>query len=262
MHSVFVTLALGFFAIPLARPSNDQNTPMVQFVYCRTARIPFAMDAPPRKNIYTATTENADEKQLTTDGHSFNPVLSPDGTRIAYLHITADTCEHCLVPPNYEINVMNADGTEPHTLAAVDGPVMLSWSPDGRTLVYGATAARPDERGPDLYDPDTLNKMFSASHPLYLIDPNSGVNARMNILTNWDDIRLNNFRNSRRLWNSPPTACNPKPKSFRQVRRILSVQGTMIWRTTGVVMTCVWYTACGGSGVARNPDSVGSLIDS
>ena len=170
MRSAFVALIFGFFSTPLAR-SNNQSKPSVQFVYFRTVRIPFAMDAPPQKNIYAATTENAGERQLTTDGHSFNPALSPDGTRIAYLHVTADTCEHCLVPAKYEINVMNADGTEAHTVAAVNGPVMLSWSPDGRTLVYGASAARSDELVPDRYDSDTLNKIFSASQPLYLIHP-------------------------------------------------------------------------------------------
>lgn len=172
MRSALVALIFGFFSAPLAR-SNNQSKPNVQFVYFRTVRLPFAMDAPPRKNIYTSTTENMDEKQLTTDGHSFSPVLSPDGTRIAYLHVTADTCEHCLVSAKYEINVMNADGSEPHTVAAVDGPVMLSWSPDGRTLVYGASAAWSDGLVPDQYDPGTLSKIFSASHPLYLIHPDS-----------------------------------------------------------------------------------------
>jgi len=179
MWSLFVTLALVFLAIPLARPSNDEKTPTIQFVYYRAVHIPFAMDAPSRKNIYAVTTDNAEEKQLTTDGHSLNPVLSPDGSRIAYLHVTADTCEHCLVPPNYEINVMNADGSEPRTLATVEGPLMPSWSPDGRTLVYGGAAPALDQLGPDSLDADSLSKMYSASYPLYRIDPDSDVPPRL-----------------------------------------------------------------------------------
>lgn len=75
IRSVLVMLTLGFLAIPLARPSNDEKTPTVQSVYYRAVRIPLAIDAPSRKNIYSVTTENTEEKQLTTDGHSFNPVL-------------------------------------------------------------------------------------------------------------------------------------------------------------------------------------------
>jgi Tol biopolymer transport system component len=178
ISGVLVVLALSFLAIPLALPSDDAKPPTVQFVYYRADRSPLAMDAPSRKNIYAVTIESTEVKQLTTDGHSFNPALSPDGSRIAYVHVTADTCEHCLVPPKYEINLMNADGTEPRTLGSVESPVTLAWSPDGRTVVYGG-ALPLDQLGPNWSDPDTLGKIYSAPHSLYSIDPDSDAPAHV-----------------------------------------------------------------------------------
>lgn len=179
MCSVFFAVVLTSLcpsAISQARPSNDKGSPTVQFVYYKVSRIPLAMDAPPRKNIYSVTTENAHERQLTSDGHSFNPVLSLDGTRVAYLHVTADTCENCLVPPKYEINIMNADGSEPRTLASVDKPVLLSWSPDGKTLVYGGVA--PVIRQPDLGLPN-LDSMTETPYPLYQINSDGDTTAHL-----------------------------------------------------------------------------------
>jgi Tol biopolymer transport system component len=161
ISSLSVALMLPSLCLPAilrAADSDNQGIPTVQFVYYRSATIPLAMDAPPRKNIYPVSTRNTREKQLTKDGHSFNPVLSPDGTHIAYLHVTADTCEDCLVAPKYEINVMNADGTEPRTLVS-DGDTparllaenatglfnKLKWSPDGKWLAYSCRG--PKETG-------------------------------------------------------------------------------------------------------------------
>ena len=97
--AALVSASLCASAIPQDRTFDNQSSPTVQFVYYKVANIPLAMDAPPRKDIYSVSTKNTEEKQLTKDGHSFYPVLSPDGTQIAYIHVTADTCEDCLVPP-------------------------------------------------------------------------------------------------------------------------------------------------------------------
>jgi Tol biopolymer transport system component len=183
--SVFAALlsaSLCASAIPQGRTSDNQSSPAVQFVYYKVANIPLAMDAPPRKDIYSVSTKNTEEKQLTKDGHSFNPVLSPDGTQIAYIHVTADTCEDCLVPPKYEINVMNADGTESRTLVSIDTPVLLTWSPDGRTLVY--VGAVPVIRQPysGLPDSDTFSELaglYSSAYPLYQTKSDGGAPARL-----------------------------------------------------------------------------------
>ena len=117
-------------------PSIAKVSPVFRFVYFRVRSIPLAMDAPMYRNIYSVTSENHQEVQLTEDNHSFGPALSPDGTRIAYIHLKSSGCEACLYPPEYEINLMNADGTQPHPIADIDGPMSISWSPDGKSLAY------------------------------------------------------------------------------------------------------------------------------
>jgi Tol biopolymer transport system component len=95
------------------------------------------MDAPISKNIYAVNTDGSAEEKLTEDNHSSAPVLSPDGSRIAYVHIKAETCEGCLIPAEYELYVMNADGTDPHFVAASEEPLpYISWSPDGKEISY------------------------------------------------------------------------------------------------------------------------------
>lgn len=182
MCSMSVALILSSLLILRVRPPSDESNAKILFVYYKVANIPFAMDAPPFKNIYSVTTESADEKQLTRDGHSFNPVLSPDGTRIAYLHVTEDTCENCLVAPKYEINVMNADGTQPRTLVSIERPAQLSWSPDGRILVYGGVLPVVRQTGlglPDLDNPNEMAALYSSAYPLYEIEPDREAPARL-----------------------------------------------------------------------------------
>lgn len=182
MFAALVSASLCASALPQGGTSDNQSSPTVQFVYYRVANIPLAMDAPPRKDIYSVSTKNTEEKQLTKDGHSFNPVLSPDGTQIAYIHVTADTCEDCLVPPKYEINVMNADGTEPRTVVSIDKPVLLTWSPDGRTLVYGGAVPVIRQLYPGLPDSDTISEMAgldSSAYPLYQTKSDGDAPARL-----------------------------------------------------------------------------------
>jgi hypothetical protein len=130
--------ALCLLAVAQFKPTGTlSSSPTFSFVCYRGRSLPLAMDAPVYKNIYSGTTEGVGEKQLTHDNHSFNPVLSPDGARIAYVHIRPDTCEGCFKPAEYELFLMNADGTDPHSIAELDGPVTIGWSPDSKALAYG-----------------------------------------------------------------------------------------------------------------------------
>lgn len=119
-----------------ATTSTAKGSPVFRIVYFRVRSIPLAMDAPTYRNIYSVTSENRQEVQLTEDNHSFGSVTSPDGTKIAYIHMKSSGCEGCLYPPEYEMNLMNADGTQPHPIADIDGPMSISWSPDGMSLAY------------------------------------------------------------------------------------------------------------------------------
>lgn len=101
------------------------------------------MDAPTSQNIYALSMNGRAELQLTHDNHSLFPLLSPDGSKIAYIHIKAETCEGCLFPAQYELYVMNADGTDPHFIADLDAPFPnFRWSPNGERVSYGGWSKR------------------------------------------------------------------------------------------------------------------------
>jgi Tol biopolymer transport system component len=105
---------------------------------------------------------------LTEDNHSFHPVLSPDGMKIAYLHIKAETCEGCLLPAEYEIYVMHADGTSAHLVAGEAwARTEMRWSPDGKTLAYSGVPSATESSlylvGPDNTDSPRLVRRISGS---------------------------------------------------------------------------------------------------
>jgi len=201
--SVVTALVLSLIcpsAIPQTRNSNVQASPTIQFVFYRIANTPLGMDAPTHMDIYSGSSEYADERQLTIDGHSFNPILSPDGTQIAYLHITAETYENCLVSPQYEINVMNVDGTHQRTLKSLDNLAQLSWSSDGKSLVYWTPALAIRQPGldrenslgiPDIGIISEMARLDSSTSPLYLISLDH--DAPVRLLANNATSLLNNL---------------------------------------------------------------------
>jgi Tol biopolymer transport system component len=142
----FFLSAMSAFVPPCPVQSYSSNDPphqVFRIVYYREKSIPFAMDAPILKNIYAVNTDGSAEEKLTEDNHSSAPALSPDGSQIAYIHIKAETCEGCLLPAEYELYVMNADGTDPHFVALLESPLpYIRWSRDGKSISYGGSPRR------------------------------------------------------------------------------------------------------------------------
>lgn len=81
-------------------------------------------------NIYTMNPDGLDLTQLTSNPEyeaDFDPVWSPEGTKIAFTHEKNSVEEH--------VYVMNADGSEQTKLARGFAP---TWSPDGDKIAFAS----------------------------------------------------------------------------------------------------------------------------
>lgn len=131
--SAFLAIAGVAGALILApAAASAQAPPSVAFTSFREGAV----------RVYAVNTDGSGVRPLTkTPGAVFegSPAYSPDGRRIAY------TCG------NFELCVMNADGTAQARLTTNDWPRELrydtapAWSPDGTTIAFVRTVAGKDE---------------------------------------------------------------------------------------------------------------------
>jgi Tol biopolymer transport system component len=110
----------------------------------------FVRWTPQSEQIFAASADGSNVRALTpvdsnptgladaTAGRDEHPVYSPDGTKVAFVHISGD--EQNSVRKHADVWVMGADGGSPSDVTQlpdyageVDG---VEWSPNGKQLVY------------------------------------------------------------------------------------------------------------------------------
>src|SRR6266508_2743394 len=89
-------------------------------------KIAFVPSRAGNPEIYTINTDGTDLTRLTNDpAIDDEPAWSPDGRRIAFVR-------------NFELYVMNADGSNVRRTFSGNLTQNPSWSPDGTKIVYSA----------------------------------------------------------------------------------------------------------------------------
>jgi TolB protein len=103
-------------------------------------RIAYTISGNDGLELHTMDPDGSDDEVVPTpsDGFPWSVAWSPDGTRLALSIFPRSEGDR-------SIWVMNADGTDPHRLAAADNVSAPSWSPDGTEIVYTATTGRRTE---------------------------------------------------------------------------------------------------------------------
>lgn len=97
----------------------------------------------PVQDVYSMDGDGSNVKGLTDDGHSHNPVWSPDGRRVLFVHDTESNSP-------VELYVMDRDGGNRHLLRRLETPIFsVAWSPDGATLAI--TLGSHTESGAGLF---------------------------------------------------------------------------------------------------------------
>ena len=95
-------------------------------------------------NLRVASQSGEDIVQVTNDGGAIHPSWSPDGRRIAYVHVTGEDSSGV---PTTELVVVNWDGSNAQTLVEAGVYELIGqqhttvlrnprWSPDGSALYY------------------------------------------------------------------------------------------------------------------------------
>jgi Tol biopolymer transport system component len=108
------------------------------------------------QKIFVTKADGSGEKQIAV---GINPVWSPNGSKIAYVGVNADTNKPELV-------VINADGSDPTVVATTEGDSLVTpaWSANGDKLAFAAN--EPDAGNLEIYtvDADGSNRLRVTNH--------------------------------------------------------------------------------------------------
>ena len=149
MRIVFASFAIVLLAAArlICPDPPSPSSRQMRVAFARNMIFPKnVLDAPTPTNLFVADLTGLDsELQLTKDDRSENPVWSPDGKRIAFIHLNDGPDGSSRRHPSYEVFVMNANGEGPKRIASFryissyQGNA-INWSPDGTKLAIGAFA--------------------------------------------------------------------------------------------------------------------------
>jgi WD40 repeat protein/List-Bact-rpt repeat protein len=138
-------------------------------------KIAFVRDAGNNHEIYVMSPDGSNVKQLTwywnlhgagTWGWDWEPAWSPDGTKIAFAS-TNYSSPGIVGAGNYDIYVMNADGSQPTQLTwrgvtpfSYEQP---AWSPDGTLIAYTSVNLQTHARELEVLRPSGGNGWYITS---------------------------------------------------------------------------------------------------
>jgi len=126
-HSLAVLLLSGTTGILVASPAEGAHPGV-------TGRIFFQSDRDGNPDLYSMNGDGSRLARLTTNGANTSPALSPDGTRLAYVH-------------DGDVWTMDIDGTRQEQVTDTPAAELTpTWSPDATRIAYVVRA----EDGADL----------------------------------------------------------------------------------------------------------------
>ena len=136
-------------ALWLGRDDEDQaGGPPITPEQCAASadlRLVFQVSPDEEGGDIRGLTFSGEVRQLTDDGASYGPSLSPDGTQIAFMRATS--VSDMTGADGTAIHVMDVDGTGVRQLADGEGGFSPAWSPDGRRIAFVRALDRFEDPG-------------------------------------------------------------------------------------------------------------------
>jgi Tol biopolymer transport system component len=120
------------------RLTNDPGTDADPAWSRDGSKIAFWSSRDPDGEIYVMNADGTGVTQLTTnDVQDIQPEWSPDGSQIVFSRLTG--CEYYGGFCDYDLIVMNSDGSGAAQLTSGSSDNDAAWSPDGRWIAFGAS---------------------------------------------------------------------------------------------------------------------------